>query len=368
MVSFAGWEMPLQYGRVLEEHMAVRNAAGLFDVSHMGLVCIRSGDVEKTQAFLNKMVPRDLSTLTPGKAVYTQLLNEQGTMLDDIILYRLPETLSPAFSNHWSEFLAVFNASNSDGDIAWLRRHAPEDITLEPFSDRYSLIALQGPAFKDILATLGYDATQLPKRFHVGEGSLKTDGDVIPVLLARTGYTGEDGVEIVVNNDQAPLLWEALLDKGAPLGLVPVGLAARDTLRIEAAMPLYGHDISTNDTPLEADLAWSVHVDKAVDFMGKSVLARQQAEGLTKHFVCFTLRDKIIPRQHDMIYKDGTAIGEVTSGTISPCLDVPIGMGYVQTQTPPALGETLFLKGRRGQDVEAQVVARPFYKKPKKQA
>lgn len=354
MVDFSGWNMPLQYGKVIAEHMAVREAAGLFDVSHMGLVVVTSGDAIKTRDALNQIIPQDLTKLVDGKAVYSQFLNSHGGIIDDIIVYQLP-ALSQ-FSA-FTEYLIVCNAGNVKTDIAWLKQQLPPDVTATLVSADFSLFALQGPKFSEVLSRLGI--TQLPKRFHIAEAKTNTG---IPVLLARTGYTGEDGVEVIVPNAHVNALWDGLLDTGADLGLVPVGLAARDTLRLEAAYPLHGHDISENDTPLEAGLGWSVKLNKDIDFIGKAALLKQQAEGLPKLLTCFKMKKKSIARQHDAILQDGKRVGEVTSGSISPLWQEAIGMGYIQTAEPLKPGTELAIE-IRGNAVPAEVVERPFYKK-----
>jgi aminomethyltransferase len=342
MVDFAGWQMPLQYGKVMEEHHAVREVAGLFDISHMGLVTVRSGDLEATRAFLEYLVPQNLGKLRPGKAVYTQFLNEHAGIIDDIIVYQLPEmTLLKDFQ----EFLIICNASNTGKDIAWMQQHADA-----------LKFSLQGPDFAHILARTGYDTDHLPKRFWIAEAEIQGT----PVMISRTGYTGEDGVEIIVPADKASALWDLLLDLGRPLELRPIGLGARDTLRLEAAYPLHGHDISENDSPLEAGLAWSVKLDKPVDFIGKAALLRQREQGLKKEFFCFTLNKRTIARQHDTILKNGVPVGEVTSGSISPLFNVPIGMGYIRSGSVLGPGDTVQIRVR-GADVDAEIVERPFY-------
>lgn len=355
MTDFAGWEMPLQFSKVIAEHMAVRQAAGLFDISHMGLVRVTSGNAEATRRFIDAMVPQDIGALYPGKAAYTQFLNEAGGIIDDIIVYYLPEQLH--FSD-FNEFLIICNAANVDEDVAWMRSHASADIQIRPMRE-YGLLALQGPRFSEILQLLGVSAEAIPKRFHVAE--IVLDGNT-PVLAARTGYTGEDGVELIIPWQDIEKVWNRLLEKGAPLGLLPIGLAARDTLRLEAAYPLHGHDISEKDTPLEAGLGWSVKLNKATNFIGKEALLSQQRAGLVKKFTCFKLKKKVIPRQHDILLKDGDAIGEVTSGSISPILNEPIGMGYVAASVPLEAGATLQVR-IRNMDVDAEVIERPFYKR-----
>lgn len=358
MVDFAGWQMPLQYGKVMEEHHAVREVAGLFDISHMGLVTVSSGDLEATRTFLEGLVPQNLAKLKPGKAVYTQFLTEQGGIIDDIIIYQLPEL---AHLTEFQEFLIICNASNTPKDMAWMQSHADaaqfSNLKIK-LHDQYSLFALQGPDFAHILARTGYDTDHLPKRFWLAEAQIQGT----PVLVSRTGYTGEDGVEIIVPADKASALWDLLLDLGRPLELRPIGLGARDTLRLEAAYPLHGHDISENDSPLEAGLGWSVKLDKPADFIGKDALLRQQAQGLEKEFFCFTLNKRTIARQHDAILKNGEPVGEVTSGSISPLFNVPIGMGYIRSGSGLGPGDIIQIRVR-GTDVDAEIVERPFYQK-----
>lgn len=358
MVDFSGWWMPLQYGKVVEEHMAVRNAAGLFDISHMGLVSVKSGNLEKTRDFLNALVPQDLTKLYPGKAVYTQFLNEQGGIIDDVIVYQMPQT---THFTELTEFLVIVNAANAERDMAWMKQHRPDDgIELNLLYDRFSLIALQGPAFSDILTMGGIHPDELPARFHIAEVELKLHHPV-HVLIARTGYTGEDGVELIVPNAHAEAVWDKLLHMGESKGLVPVGLAARDTLRLEAAYPLHGHDINEEYTPLEAGLGWSVKLKQEADFIGKAALLRQKEEGAKRRFICFKLSSKTIARQHDAILKNGKPVGEVTSGSISPLLNEPIGMGYCQSDQITGPGDTIEIKVRN-RTVEANIVERPFYK------
>ncbi len=356
MVDFAGWQMPLQYGKVMEEHHAVREVAGLFDISHMGLITVHSGDLEATRAFLEYLVPQNLTRLQPGKAVYTQFLTEAGGIIDDIIVYQLPELHD---LKDFQEFLIICNAANTEKDIAWIEQHA-EALKFSSLKvswhSQYGLFALQGPDFAHILARTGFDTDDLPKRFWISEAQIQGT----PVLISRTGYTGEDGVEIIVPNENAPALWDLLLDLGRPLALQPIGLGARDTLRLEAAYPLHGRDISEQDTPLEAGLGWSVKLEKPGQFIGKAALIQQREQGLDKEFFCFTLNKRTIARQHDIILKNGLPVGEVTSGSISPLFNVPIGMGYIRSGSVLGPGDTIQIRVR-GTDVDAEIVERPFY-------
>lgn len=356
-MPFGGWDMPLQFGKVLEEHHAVRTACGLFDISHMGLLSVQSGDVQTTLNALNKLIPQDLARIYAGKAVYTQLLNPEGGILDDIIVYWMPEA---AHFPEFPEFMVICNASNTDTVMAWLRSHLPSAVQVEWMNTTYSLMALQGPVFKTVLEACGLSTdAALPKRFHIAEYTLNG----VPVLLSRTGYTGEDGVEILVSSGVVESLWSCLIEQGTPLGLKPVGLAARDTLRLEAAYPLHGSELSDTITPLEAGLEWSVKLDQADDFIGKAALQAQQAQGLTRHFVCFEVLKKSIPRHHDRLYDaQGHEVGIVTSGSISPTLDKPIGVGYVTIPQPFTPGTPLQVE-IRGNKIDAVIVERPFYRK-----
>ncbi len=349
--------MPLQFGKVLEEHHAVRQQAGLFDIAHMGVLSIRSGDMTQTQQALDTLVPQDLSKLYPGKAVYTQLLNEAGGIIDDIIVYQMPIFADfPEFS----EFMIICNASNTQPVIAWLKAHLPTNFQVDWLNPRYGLIALQGPLFQDVLKAAGLTPLEpLPKRFHIGEYHFQD----VPVLLSRTGYTGEDGVEILIPVSHVDAIWNLLLEKGESQGLRPIGLAARDTLRLEAAYPLHGAELSESISPLEAGLEWSVKIGKASDFIGKSVLLAQQSTGLSRHFTCFEMLQRSIPRHHDLLYDtEGNPIGEVTSGSISPTLGKPIGVGYIRSERPLVPG-TLLKVQIRGTMMDAQVVERPFYRR-----
>ena len=362
MVPFAGWEMPLQFSKVKEEHQAVRNAAGLFDIGHMGLVTLQLNE-ESLGAF-NRLVPQDLRKLPPGKAVYTQFLNDRGGIIDDLIIYRLPLITDSQLRTAFSGWLVICNASNTREDIAWMQQHlnAPLQASLQHQTD-YTLFALQGPEFSTVLNHFGVRPEQLPARFNVAELSLKLPGgDSFSALLARTGYTGEDGVELIVPVSFASVFWTALIELGAPLGLLPIGLAARDTLRLEAAYPLHGHDITPEFTPIEAGLGWSVKWSEDNPFIGKDTLNTQKQTGNHRHFVCLNLNGRTIPRQDDTIMYQGKAVGVVTSGSISMTLGHPIAMGYVDANTPHAPGEVLQIQVR-DTEAAATVTTRPFYKR-----
>lgn len=340
IVDFAGWEMPVQYSGVIEEHRAVRTAAGLFDVSHMGEIRVKGRGAE---AFLQRLTPNDVSKLVPGRAHYSGLLTDRGTYIDDLLIYRLaPE-----------DFLVVVNASNARRDYEWIAsRVQGDDAEVTDESDRYALLALQGPKALEILAPLASRDVSGLKYYGFAEGTV----DGAPALISRTGYTGEDGVELYVSPEDAPRLWRRLLAGGA----VPAGLGARDTLRLEAAMALYGHEIDETTTPFEAGLAWVVKLDKG-DFLGRDALAAQKAQGLARKLVGFEVQGRGIARQGHGVVSEGGRVGEVTSGTWSPTFEKALGMAYVPSALA-AVGTPLALDVR-GRSLPAVVVETPFYRR-----
>ncbi len=344
MVPFAGWMMPVQYTGVLEEHRAVRSGAGLSDLSHMGEIEI-SG--EQALSFLNYALTNDAAKLEPGSAQYTLIPYTDGTIVDDAILYRLED-----------RYLLVVNASNVVKDLDWLRHQAlgfPAS-EMRDVSDQTALVAIQGPCSEEVLrplmdadvATLGY--------YHAAQATVGGAS----ALVARTGYTGEDGFEIFVGSGDATRVWHALLTQGKPLGLIPVGLAARDTLRLEAKMALYGHEISDQTNPVEAGLGWAVSLEKG-DFVGREALEREKRLGPARKLIGFELLELGVPRAEQPIYKDGVQVGFVTSGTYSPTLNKPIGLGYVPIRFSRL--ETEFDILIRYRPVRARVVRTPFYKR-----
>jgi len=339
MVDFAGWEMPVQYAGVIEEHRAVRTAAGLFDVSHMGEVRVRGAGAE---AFLQRLTPNDVSKLVPGRAHYSGLLTESGTYVDDLLIYRLgPE-----------DFLVVVNASNAQRDFEWIASRAEGHATVTNESDRYALLALQGPKALEILAAFSSEAIGGLKYYGFAEGRVAG----VHALISRTGYTGEDGFELYLAPEDAPAVWRRLVEAGAS----PAGLGARDTLRLEAAMALYGHEIDETTTPFEAGLGWVVKLDKG-DFLGRDALASQKAQGIPRKLVGFEVQGRGIARQGHGVVSDGGAVGAVTSGTWSPTFEKALGMAYV----PPELaapGTALKLEVR-GKELPAAVVELPFYRR-----
>lgn len=346
MVDFAGWEMPVQYTGVLDEHTAVRTRAGLFDVSHMGEVSVRGPEA---LPLLQSVTCNDVARLVPGRAHYNALLTPEGTFLDDLLVYRLAE----------SDFLVVVNAANAPKDLASLQGHARGlDVEVRDVSAQWALLALQGPRSVEILAPLADEDVDTLKYYGFVHGRV---GEV-PCLFSRTGYTGEDGFELYLPWEEAESVWYALLGAGAPHGLVPVGLGARDTLRLEACMALYGNDIDETTTVLEADLAWIVKLDKG-PFLGREVLARQQRDGVPRKLCAFETEGRAVARHGHAVF-DGTQapVGVVTSGSFAPFLRKNVGLAYL----PPVLaapGARLEIE-IRGRRENARVVPKPFYKRP----
>jgi aminomethyltransferase len=344
MVEFAGWDMPVQYTGVIDEHMAVRTRAGLFDVSHMGEVEVKG---EEALAYLQHVTCNDVSRLGPGRIQYSALTTPEGTFVDDLLVYKRGE----------ADYLLVINAGNTPKDVDWLRYHAKGfDVRTEDVSDAWCQIALQGPRAQEILAPLTPAA--LPGiKYYAFE---RTEVAGTTCIVSRTGYTGEDGFEIYGPADAAEDLWHAVLGAGAPHGLVPAGLAARDTLRLEAKMALYGNDIDDTTTVLEADLGWIVKLEKG-DFLGRDVLARQKAEGLTRRLTGFETEGRAIARHGHGALHGGAPVGAVTSGSYAPFLKKNIGLAYL----PVALTEpgTRFEIEIRGRAEPAVVIPTPFYKR-----
>ena len=345
MVPFGGWDMPVQYAGILEEHRAVRSRAGLFDVSHMGEVEVEGPDA---LAAVQHLLSNDMSTLRVGQVKYAALCTEAGTFVDDLTVARLaPDRL-----------LLTVNAANIAKDLAWLQAHARGRVTVHDRSDATALLALQGPRAAAILQPLTPLDLAALKYYWCAPGPVLG----VTALIARTGYTGEDGFELYLPPAKAPAVWTGLLEAGRPHGLLPCGLGARDTLRLEAKMALYGQDIDEAHTPLEADLAGIVKFAKG-DFLGRDALLQQQAAGLARKLVGFELTGRGIPRPGYPLHQAGAPLGVVTSGTLAPWLHKPIGLAYVPV-AHAALGST-FDVVIRGQPVPARVVPTPFYKRPR---
>jgi len=328
MVPFAGWEMPVQYEGVIQEHRAVRTDAGVFDVSHMGEIEVEG---PKARDLLQSLLSNDVDRLEPGQAQYTLLTNETGGIIDDLIVYRLERC----------RYLLVVNASNRGADYAWIKEHEVSGSDVRDVSDEYALLAVQGP---NAIAKLGLPPAPA---FTFVEAAI----DGIEVMVNRTGYTGEDGCELLCMADDAVALWDAVLARG----VAPCGLGARDTLRLEACFPLHGNDISPEHDPISAGLGWTCALDK--EFTGVEVLREIKAAGPEWRLVAFVMEEKAVPRQ-GMPIEGG---GVVTSGSHSPMLDIGIGMGYVQS--PQAAPETELTIDVRGKPRLARIVKKPIYKR-----
>jgi aminomethyltransferase len=349
IVPFAGWEMPVQYSGLIDEHLTVRTKAGLFDVSHMGEVWVSGKDALK---LVQKISSNDASKLALTQIHYAGLLTEKGTFVDDMLVHKVEDNL----------FLLVVNASNVDKDFAFITANSQGmDVKVVNKSDVTASIAIQGPLSIEIMPQFvkGADITALKYYWF-------TFGEVLgeKCLIARTGYTGEDGFEVYISPAKAPELWRTLLEKGKDLGLKPAGLGARDTLRLEACMALYGNDIDDTTTVLEADLGWVLKLDKPEACNGKNILLEQKANGVSRKLVAFELIEQGIPRHEMACCFEGKKVGHVTSGTMGPFVKKPIGMAYLPIELSDAGKE--FFVDIRGKMVKAKVVPKPFYKRPKK--
>jgi aminomethyltransferase len=342
IVPFAGFEMPVQYPTgITAEHKAVREAAGLFDVSHMGEFRLTG---PQALDLIQKVTVNDASKVEVGQAQYSAMCFETGGVVDDLIIYR--------FANHW---MLVVNAANLDKDLAWIRGHAAGmDVELKDESDATALLALQGPAAREILRPLASIDVDDVKYYRFREGEVAG----VPGVISGTGYTGEDGFELYVPADAAAGLWRRLLEAGEGSGLIPAGLGARDSLRLEVGYPLYGNDLDAEHTPLESGLGWITKLDKG-DFIGREALVRQKEAGPPRRLVGLRLTEKGFPRPGYGIVSAGDPVGVVTSGTVSPSLGYGVAMGYV---TPDlAKAETPLQIDVRGKPVAAVVQRPPFY-------
>ncbi len=347
MVDFAGWHMPVQYTSIIEEHKTVRENVGLFDVSHMGEVFVSGKD---SLAFLQKIVPQDISKLAYEKAVYCQLPNKKGGLIDDLIIYKLGINY----------YLVICNAARIDEDLNWMVRNKKGlDVKIDNQSHNYSLLAVQGPKADSLLRTMGLDTQQ--ESFTIKPATICGR----KLLISRTGYTGEDGYELLVENEYSEELWDKILDYGKEFGIKPIGLGARDTLRLEAALHLYGNDLDENTTPIEAGLSWSVPKDKKEDYNGKDVIMNQIANGTDKKLIGLKMLDKGIARHEYEVYKDGEKIGVITSGGVSPVLNTNIALAYVKNDKDICTGSVVQVMIREKLH-NAEVVKRPFIDKRNK--
>jgi aminomethyltransferase len=347
LTEFAGFEMPLRYTGDVREHQAVRQAAGLFDISHMGEFHVAGpGAME----FLNRAITNDVEALEVGQALYSPMCRPDGGIVDDLLVYRFP-----------SHYMMVVNAATTAKDFAWLEAQKPAGVTFENRSDQVALVAVQGPRAADILRGNVPDSVLELGTYRFAEG--RAFG--AEAVLSRTGYTGEDGFEIYHQPKDAARVWDGLTAAGQPFGLELVGLGARDTLRLEMGYMLYGSDIDDTTTPLEAGLSWTVKLGKR-DFVGRDALLAQKERGLTRRLVGFQLDGRRVPRHGMAIAADDRVVGQVTSGTFSPSLERPIGMGYVETASARS-GGTLEIRAGETR-LAATIVPRPFYTRGSRQA
>ena len=344
MVDFGGWHMPVQYSGILEEHHAVRNALGVFDISHMGEVFV-SGPQAK--AWLNEMLTNNVERLGIGECQYTFLLNERGGVIDDLLVYKLEET----------RYLLVVNASHIDEDVAWMEAHLSPGVTIENHSDEFAGLAVQGPRAVQLFDLFFEGKISRPARNEIK----RYDAECGTVWIARTGYTGEDGFELFFHAPCAVNIWNTILEMGAPLGIKPCGLGARDTLRLEMCYPLNGSDLSPDHTPLEAGMSFFVDLEKP-KFIGRSTLAAQRENGVPNRLVPFKMTGKTPPpRSHYGVFKNGNSIAQTTSGTVSPTLGIGIGMAYVPTEFARINEEIeIDIRGRR---FPATIQKKPLHKK-----
>lgn len=344
LIDFGGWMMPVQYTSIVDEHMAVRNRAGIFDVSHMGEVSIEGRDAE---SFLQKIITNDISRIKPYQIMYSPICYPDGGVVDDVLVYKFSDC----------KFIVVTNAANTLKDYEWFLENRDGDVEITDVSEDYALLAVQGPNAEKVLAKLtDYDLKEI--RFFRFRDDITIDG--IEVMISRTGYTGEDGFEIYLPPQYAVKLWHSIIDAGAEYGLMPAGLGARDTLRFEAALPLYGHEISKGISPLEGGLGKFVNFEKG-DFIGRDSLKAQKEEGLKRKLVGFEMLDRGIAREGYEVLVDGESIGYVTSGSHSPSLGKNLGMALIKTEYADIDNDIYIVVRKR--KLKARLICLPFYKK-----
>lgn len=352
LIDFGGWELPVQYSGVIDEHLACRSHAGLFDVSHMGEVHVEGSDAE---SYLNFLVTNNVAQLAIGQAQYTVMCHENGGIVDDLVIYRRAQ----------NRFLVVVNASNTDKDfkhMLFVRDHFQSrwnDLQITNESPKYTQIAIQGRKAEKILSKITDTPLSSIRTYWFTEGSVLKN---IPAVIARTGYTGEDGFEIYTPWDEGPKVWRALLEKGTPEGIKPCGLGARDTLRLEMKYPLYGNELNDHTHPLEAGLGWVVKLAKG-EFVGRAALMEAKEKGLKRQLVGFEVLERGIPRHGYTVWNTGGTqnLGEVTSGTQSPCLKKSVGIAYVDIASAK-VGSRIAID-IRGNKTAAEIVPTPFYKR-----
>lgn len=346
MVPFAGYNMPVQYEGINIEHQTVREGVGVFDVSHMGEFLISgAGALDLIQ----KISSNDASTLTIGRAQYSCMPNGKGGIVDDLIIYKIKE----------EEYLLVVNASNIEKDWNWISSHNSFDANMRDLSEGYSLLAIQGPKAVEAMQSLtSIDLSEI-KYYHFEVADF---AGIEYAIISATGYTGSGGFEIYCKNDEVAQIWNKVLEAGADFGIKPIGLAARDTLRLEMGFCLYGNDIDDTTSPLEAGLGWITKLKKDADFIDKDFLTKQKEEGVSRKLIAFEMIDRGIPRHdYEIVDADGNVIGRVTSGTMGPSVDKAIGLGYVLTDFA-AVDNEIFIAVRKKQ-LKAKIVKLPFFKK-----
>jgi aminomethyltransferase len=346
MVTFGGWEMPIEYMGIISEHMAVRTGAGLFDVSHMGEIEVRGREALR---LVQHVTSNDAARLAAGQAQYSALMYPQGTVVDDLLVHKMAD----------DHYFLVVNAANQDRDFAWINQNNRFDAQVRNAGADYTQLAIQGPKAPGILQKLtGTDLAAI-RYYWFARGQV----DGVPAIIARTGYTGEDGFEIYFDPNESERLWERLLEAGRAEGLAPCGLGARNTLRLEAAMALYGHEIDETHTPLEANLGWICKLEKG-EFLGRETLLRQKQEGLRRRLAGFEMTSRGIAREGYPVYVDGVEAGYVTSGSPAPFLKKNIGLAYLPVELAQ-VGRELEI-GIRKQRATARIVDTPFYKRQRK--
>lgn len=346
-IDFGGWDLPVQFSSIKEEHYATRQAAGLFDVSHMGEISVEGNG---STAFLQRLLTNDLSKLAVNRAQYNLMCYENGGTVDDLLVYKQGE----------EKYLLVVNAANTEKDFEWIKKHAPNEVSVENKSEKYFQLAIQGPRAEQILQRLTPEPLSEISFFRFKD-RIKLSGLENEVLISRTGYTGEDGFEVYGNPSDAVTLWKKLLEVGSEDGLLPVGLGARDTLRFEATLPLYGQEISSDITPIEAGLGFAVKTNKEEDFIGKSVLKEQKENGPNRRLVGLEMIEKGIPRHGYLVFDGEEEIGFVTTGTQSPTLEKNIGLALVPVSYAEE-GRVVEVQVRK-RKLKAKVISTPFYKR-----
>lgn len=344
MIDFGGWELPVQYQGIIKEHEQTRNAAGLFDVSHMGEITVKGPEALD---FIQRMVTNNINGAKDMQAVYSPMCYKNGGVVDDLLIYRMSA----------EDYLLVVNASNTDKDFEWLNDHVSGNMELRNVSDEYAQLALQGPNAERILQQL-CDMPLENIKFYRFQTNVTIAS--VPAIVSRTGYTGEDGFELYVPSEKASGVWENLLEAGHSDGLIPVGLGARDTLRFEVALPLYGHELSENTSPLEAGLNMFVKLDKD-NFIGKKALAAQKSAGLNRRIVGFEMIERGIPRAQMTVQQNGVSVGSVTSGGFAPSVGKNVGLALLNSDYTAEGTELDVII--RNKPVKAQVVKKPFYDK-----